>query len=153
MRASLCGDATGDLLAVEVPLPVIGVVEAGEQVEERRLAGAVRSDQGGDLVALDLDVVDVDGDETAELPAHRVGDEDRVGLGDAGLASGGPLVRTSATSSADIEHLLAAVAEDALRPEDDEQGEDEAGDDELDLAEVVGGRRASRAACRCASPG
>ncbi len=72
----------GDLLAVEVPLSVIGVVEAGQQVEERRLAGSVRPDQGGDLAALDLDVIDVDGDEAAELPAHRVGDEDRVGLGD-----------------------------------------------------------------------
>jgi hypothetical protein len=36
-------------------------VEAGDQVEERRLAGAVRPDQGGDDAALDLEVVDVDG--------------------------------------------------------------------------------------------
>ena len=84
--------ATGDLLAVEVPLPVVGVVEPGEQVEQRCLAGAVGSDQGGDLAALHLDVVDVDGDEPTELTPHRVGDEDRIGLGDTGLSLRGPLV-------------------------------------------------------------
>ena len=50
----------------------------GEQVEQRRLAGPVGTDQGRDLSPLHLDVVDVDGDEPAELTAHGVGDEDRV---------------------------------------------------------------------------
>ena len=53
-------------LAVEVPRAGVGLVEPGEQVEERGLAGAVRSDQRGDPVALDLEVFDVDGEEAAE---------------------------------------------------------------------------------------
>ena len=40
-------------LAVEDQRPRVGVIEAGEQVEERGLAGAVRSDQRGDDTALD----------------------------------------------------------------------------------------------------
>ena len=95
-RASLCGLRAGDWRAVERPLSGVRLVEAGQQVEERRLAGAVRPDQGGDLVALDLDVVDVDGDEPAERSAHRVDDEDRIGLGDAGLALRRPLGRRQA---------------------------------------------------------
>ena len=63
----------------------VGLVEAGEQVEERRLAGAVGSDQRRDRAPLHLEVVD------GRRPGCRrtcgvtlVGDEDRVGLGHAG---------------------------------------------------------------------
>ena len=77
----------GQRLAVERPGAVVGPVEAGEQVEEGALAGAVRPDERGDRAALDLDVVDLDGGEAAEAPGHAVGDEDRVGLLDAGTGS------------------------------------------------------------------
>ena len=83
------GDPVGrdalEALAVEGPVARVGAVEAGEQVEERRLAGAVGPDQAGDHAALDLDVVDVDGGEAAERAADAVGDHDRVGLLRAGL--------------------------------------------------------------------
>ena len=75
--------------AVEGPvraLPAeVGPVEAGDQVEERRLAGAVGPDQRGDDAALDLEVVDVDGGHAAELAHDRVDLEDRVRLGGPGL--------------------------------------------------------------------
>ncbi len=70
--------------AVEVPRPVLGSVEPGEQVEQRRLAGAVRSDERRDRAPLDLEVLDVDGLEAAEGAVEVVDDEDRVGLGGAG---------------------------------------------------------------------
>ena len=72
-------------LAVERPVPGVGLVEPGHQVEERRLAGAVGADQGGDRAALDLDPVDVDGGDAAEVAAHAGRREDRVGLVGAGL--------------------------------------------------------------------
>src|SRR5690606_4112519 len=77
-----CGDA-GERATVEGPLALVRLVEAGEEVEERRLAGAIRADERGDGVAGDLDVVDVDRGEAAELPPHTVGDEDRIDLRDA----------------------------------------------------------------------
>ena len=92
-------------------------------------------------VALDLDVVDVDGDEAAERPADAVGHQDRVGLGRARLAGDvGERAAPDADpmdASADIEGLLLRVAEDALRPEDDEQDQAEADEHEPDEAEVV----------------
>ena len=60
-------------------------VEPGDEVEEGRLAGAVGADQRRDVPALHLEVVDVDGGHAAELADDVVDDEDRVGLGRAGL--------------------------------------------------------------------
>src|SRR3546814_8622605 len=74
----------GEVLTVEAPCPGVGLVEAGEEVEEGGLAGAVGADQRGDGAPLELDVVDVDGHEATESAGHPVGDEDRVGLGAAG---------------------------------------------------------------------
>ena len=85
-RATLYGGDTVQRLAVERPGARVGLVEAGEQVEEGGLAGAVGADQRGDGAALDLDVVDVDGGEAAEPADDAVGDQDRVGLGGARLA-------------------------------------------------------------------
>ncbi len=57
-------------LPVERPAcPASRLVESGEQVEQGRLAGAVRADEGGDGAALDLEVLDVDGGQAAEA-AH-----------------------------------------------------------------------------------
>ena len=69
----------------KVQLPVVGLVEAGEQVEEGRLAGAVRTDERRDGAPLDLEVVDVDRDQAAEAAPHAVDHEDRIGLRHAGL--------------------------------------------------------------------
>ena len=55
--------------AVEDPGAGVGLVEAGQQVEQRGLAGAVRADQGRDGAARDLEVLDVDGGEAAERAA------------------------------------------------------------------------------------
>ena len=42
------------------------LVEAGDAVEDRGLAGAVRADEGGDVAAADVEGEIVDGDEAAE---------------------------------------------------------------------------------------
>ncbi len=55
------------VLAAELDLPGGRLVDAGEHVEERRLAGAVRADQAGDRAFGDREVDVVDGDEPAEL--------------------------------------------------------------------------------------
>ncbi len=78
------GRHPGHVLAVEGPDPRVRLVEAGQEVEERGLAGAVRPDQGGDAAPLELEVVHVDGGETTEAPVHPVDGEDRIGLGHAG---------------------------------------------------------------------
>ena len=104
----------------------VGLVEAGEQVEQRRLAGAVRTDQGGDGAPLDLEVVDVDRDEAAEPAGDAVGHEDRIGLGDPRLGPG-PAKASRRTecrvgaSAPDTDRHLPLVADDALGPEDHEQ--------------------------------
>ena len=51
---------------VELQHPFGRLVEAGDAVEHRGLAGAVRPDQRGDVVPPDLEGDVVDGDESAE---------------------------------------------------------------------------------------
>ena len=55
------------------------LVEAGDAVEHRRLAGAVGADERGDVAAPDLEREVVDGDEAAE--AHRQMLDDEQGIG------------------------------------------------------------------------
>src|SRR5439155_5943777 len=57
----------GDVLAVEDDPAGRRLVDAGQHVEERRLAGAVRPDQRDDRAARDREVDVVRRDETAEL--------------------------------------------------------------------------------------
>ena len=57
---------TGDVLAEEQDVPAVGRVHAGDQVEERRLAGAVRADQGDDAAGLDAEVHVLDRGDAAE---------------------------------------------------------------------------------------
>ena len=68
-----CGHAVRATPSIDAPSklhwPVFGLVEAGDQVEEGRLAGAVGADQGGDRAALHLEVLDVDGDDATERTA------------------------------------------------------------------------------------
>ena len=65
---------------VQPPRPPVGLVEAREQVEERRLARPIRPDDGGDRPALDLEVVDVDRADAAEGLEHPERDQDGVVL-------------------------------------------------------------------------
>ena len=52
--------------------PTVRPLEAGEDIDQRRLAGAVRSDQAEHLAALQSVSVDlIDGDEAAEADASR----------------------------------------------------------------------------------
>ena len=53
-------------LAVELELAVVRRVEAGDDVERRRLAGAVRPDQARDLPRLDVERDAVEGDDAPE---------------------------------------------------------------------------------------
>src|SRR5581483_9605299 len=70
----------GDVRAVEDDATRGRLVDAGDHVEEGRLAGAVRTDQRDDRAARDREVDVVDRDEPAELLAERVGlQEDAVG--------------------------------------------------------------------------
>ena len=55
-----------DAVAGERQAPFGRLVEAGDAVEDRRLAGAVRADQRGDVAAPDGEGEGVDGDEAAE---------------------------------------------------------------------------------------
>src|SRR5207247_9775552 len=59
-----------DRLGGEDDRPRVRPEEAGDQVEERRLAGAVGADQPGDGALLDLQRARVDGDDAAERPAE-----------------------------------------------------------------------------------
>src|SRR5205085_1046654 len=55
--------------AGQAELAGVGPVEAGDNVEERRLAGAVRPDQPDDLVLARVERDTVEGDDAAEAPA------------------------------------------------------------------------------------
>ena len=120
-RASLCGDVPATGAPSNVHCPWSASSKPVSRLKNVVLPAPFGPDQGGDLVALHLDVVDVDGDETAERPADRCR---RRGSGRPWrrpAALSGTLPVAVGTSSADIEDLLPAVAEDALRPEHDEQ--------------------------------
>ena len=69
--AMLVGAQAGDVVAVEEDPAGVERLEAGDQVEQRRLAGAVRTDDAEDLA-----LVDVEGD-------VGVGGQAAVALGDA----------------------------------------------------------------------
>ena len=57
-------------LAVEDDLALVRLVQPRDQVEERRLAGAVRADQADDLALADVERDVVDRDDPAEPPRH-----------------------------------------------------------------------------------
>ena len=65
----------GDVGAVEHHAAAARRIEAGEQIEQRGLAGAVRADDGEDLGGLDLERYAVDGFDAAEFDREVVGVE------------------------------------------------------------------------------
>ena len=69
-RRDLVRPRAGDVRAVELDLAQRRLVEAGEHVEERRLAGAVGPDDRDDRALGDLEGDVVDGDEAAEDLRH-----------------------------------------------------------------------------------
>ena len=67
----LVGRQPDEFLAVEEDRAAVGLDEAGEEVEHRGLAGAVRADERGDRALAQLDVQVVGGDDAAEALATR----------------------------------------------------------------------------------
>ena len=59
-----------DVLAVEQELARVAAVHAGDDLDQRRLAGAVLADQGVDRAGLDAQAAGAQGDDGAE----RLGD-------------------------------------------------------------------------------
>ena len=55
-RRGVLGAVDRDRLALEEELPGVGAVDAGDRLDQRRLAGAVVTDEGGDLARVDLEV-------------------------------------------------------------------------------------------------
>ena len=93
--------------AIEVPLTPIGLVETGQQVEQRRLACAVRPDERGDRVPLDVESLDRDGLQATEGAAYST-HRPRIA---SGFSTPGSAATTWGASVID-QHLL-APAEDA----------------------------------------
>ncbi len=56
-----------DVMPVEKDLPGVGCEAAGDLGDERRLAGAVRADEGVHLARAHREVDAVDGDHAAEM--------------------------------------------------------------------------------------
>ena len=55
-------------------------VEAGDAVEDRRLSGAVRPDERGDVAAPDIEGQVADGDQPAEAHRQMFDGQDRVAI-------------------------------------------------------------------------
>ncbi len=74
----------GDVGTAEGDPPGVGLELAGELRDQRRLAGAVRADDGVDLAIVDREADVVGGDDPPELLAQVLGDEERhdSGAGD-----------------------------------------------------------------------
>ena len=64
---------------LEDDLPAVRPVQTGNQVEQRRLAGAVRADQPDDLTLTDVERDVVDRDDAPEPPRHVLHGEQRHG--------------------------------------------------------------------------
>ena len=80
MAAKLVRGDTVDRRPVQLDVPGVRLVETGEQIEERRLARAVRADQGRDRATLDLELVDVNSNEAPELASNPLDPQDGSGL-------------------------------------------------------------------------
>ena len=72
-----CARLAQEVLAVEDDAAGVRLVEARDDVERRRLAGAVRPDQPGDLALVDRERDVVERDDAAEGPGHVLDREDR----------------------------------------------------------------------------
>ena len=125
-----CGGMRGDVLAVEDDPARGRLVDAADQVEDRRLAGAVRADDREDLALLHVEADVVDGVDAAELDARgsRRGNSSSLPLRlhvDLLPLEGGALVEREQLEE---ELDLQPAAVDAERLEQDEQHDDQAED-------------------------
>ena len=77
-RASLSGRCRVILFAVEVDLALLRLVEAVDAVEKGGLAGAVGSDDGQDLVVLDIEADVRERVDAAEAQRHVVDPHDCI---------------------------------------------------------------------------
>jgi hypothetical protein len=71
------GREAHDRAAVEADIAAVRGQEPGEQVEDRRLAGAVGADEAEHLAQRDREVEPGDGSEAAEAPREPAGLEQR----------------------------------------------------------------------------
>src|SRR6185369_11204779 len=74
----LPGLERGDVLAVEGDAPLVGTQDLGDEAQQRRLAGAVGTDEPDDFLALQLEAHAVDGGESAEALREIFHTEERV---------------------------------------------------------------------------
>ena len=79
--ASIAGAAQGGRLAVDADRSGVGAQHAGEDLDERRLAGAVGAEQGVDLAGGDGQVDGAQGDDRAERLGDGGGLQQRNGHG------------------------------------------------------------------------
>ena len=121
--------------------PRVGAVEAGDQVEERRLAGAVGPDQRRDRAPLDVDGRAVDG-AGCRRSACTTPSTSKIARGRSRRSGR----RRPPAAASVTEHHLLPLAEDALRPERHQQDQDQPDDDEAqrgDLRRPTSGSRGS----------
>ena len=92
------GVRPADVAAAVQNLPGVGAVLAGQELEERRLAGTVRADDAAQLALVEGEVHRIDGDDTTEALVHAPGLEERS-------AHRGPASRPRRRPSADRAEL------------------------------------------------
>ena len=104
----VAGEVDGDRFAVDEDLARVRRVGAGERVDQRRLAGAVPSDEGDDLARVEVHADSVDGVEAAEGDADVPHLDERVppafdGAG-GGAVVASVIVRPPASRLARLDH-------------------------------------------------
>ena len=130
----------GDVDAVEQDRARGRLVDPGELVEERRLAGAVRADQRDDRAARDREVDVVRRDEAAELLAQLgdldqvVSHRDRVAVGEGALVL--HVVERRVVDALGHLDLVPPLGDQPGRPEQHHQHDDDPVDPELVLRRV-----------------
>ena len=135
----------GNLRPVEEDRAGRRVIDAGDLVEERRLAGAVRADQGDDPAARDREVDVVRGDQPAELLADLRRHEEVVDHGahqsSLGFAVGhralvGDVVQRRVVDALGHLDLVSPLGDQTGRAEQHHQHDDDPVDPELVLRRV-----------------
>ena len=113
-RAIVCGGPPVIGVAVEADVAAVGALETRHDVEQRRLARAVRADERGDRASSDVEGRSVD----------------RVQACRSCLRT--PRTSRSGASAAGTEYQLLALAEQPLGPEGDERHQDAPDDHEAE---------------------
>src|SRR6266508_377257 len=152
-RGDLVRRPTGDVEVAEIDAARGRPIQAGEHVEERRLAGTVRADQAHDGALRDIECHVVDGDQAAEgdddvVCAQRVRIRKCCGLrlgrrGGHGLPPSGPAsVRTSSSGVSSM--LTSMTVSPASMSEPTDSNSVRAGSRRICLVRVSGSRPSRR---------